>query len=70
MKALLTQAGKKVVDFSGIMPNPTYTKVQEGAALAIMRNTVVNMRRLLKDISDLQARSNLMWIPLWQKTGF
>lgn len=33
MKALLEQAGKKVVDFSGIMPNPTYTKVQEGAAL-------------------------------------
>ena len=33
MKALLSQAGKKVVDFSGIMPNPTYTKVQEGAAL-------------------------------------
>lgn len=34
MKNLLEQAGKKVVDFSGIMPNPTYTKVQEGAALA------------------------------------
>lgn len=34
VKALLTQAGKKVVDFSGIMSNPTYTKVQEGAALA------------------------------------
>ena len=34
MKALLTQAGKKVVDFPGIMSNPTYTKVQEGAALA------------------------------------
>lgn len=34
MKALLAQAGKKVVDFSGIMSNPTYTKVQEGAALA------------------------------------
>lgn len=33
MKTLLSQAGKKVVDFSGIMPNPTYTKVQEGAAL-------------------------------------
>ena len=29
MKALLTQAGKKVVDFSGIMSNTTYTKVQE-----------------------------------------
>ena len=34
MKALLSQAGKKVVDFSGIMSNPTYAKVQEGAALA------------------------------------
>lgn len=34
MKARLEQMGKKVVDFSGIMPNPTYTKVQEGAAVA------------------------------------
>lgn len=34
MKARLEQIGKKVVDFSGIMPNPTYAKVQEGAALA------------------------------------
>lgn len=30
----LREAGKEVVDFSGIMPNPTYRKVQEGAALA------------------------------------
>lgn len=30
----LVQAGKEVVDFSGIMPNPTYAKVQQGAALA------------------------------------
>ena len=34
MKARLEQIGKKVVDLSGIMPNPTYAKVQEGAALA------------------------------------
>ncbi|MGN1175558.1 MAG: iron-containing alcohol dehydrogenase, partial [Roseburia sp.] len=34
MKELLEQAGKAIVDFSGIMPNPTYSKVQEGAALA------------------------------------
>lgn len=33
IKALLEQAGKKIVDFSGIMPNPTYAKVQEGAGL-------------------------------------
>ncbi len=34
MQTMLSHAGKKVVDFSGIMPNPTYTKVQEGAAIA------------------------------------
>ena len=34
IKGLLEQAGKKVVDFSGIMPNPTYDKVQQGAKLA------------------------------------
>ncbi len=30
----LKDAGKEIIDFSGIMPNPTYKKVQEGAALA------------------------------------
>ena len=34
MKSMLSQAGKTIVEFSGIMPNPTYAKVQEGAALA------------------------------------
>lgn len=31
---LLHNAGKRVVDFGGIMSNPTYEKVQEGAAIA------------------------------------
>lgn len=31
--SILKRAGKTVVDFAGIMPNPTYAKVQEGAAL-------------------------------------
>lgn len=31
-------APSEVVDFSGIMPNPTYAKVQEGAALAKARS--------------------------------
>lgn len=35
--------------------------VSDDVALAIMHNTVVNMRRLLKDIKDRQAWSNLMW---------
>lgn len=34
VRTLLVDAGKEIVDFSGIMPNPTYAKVQEGAALA------------------------------------
>ena len=34
LMALLTAAGKTVTEFSGIMSNPTYAKVQEGAALA------------------------------------
>ena len=31
---ILNAAGKRIVEFSGIMSNPTYAKVQEGAALA------------------------------------
>lgn len=31
---ILKDAGKNIVEFSGIMSNPTYTKVQEGAKLA------------------------------------
>ncbi len=35
---ILKDAGKTVVDFAGIMPNPTYAKVQEGAKLARENN--------------------------------
>ncbi len=31
---ILKDCGKRIVEFSGIMPNPTYAKVQEGARLA------------------------------------
>lgn len=33
MMDILAQEGKTVVEFGGIMPNPTYAKVQEGAKL-------------------------------------
>ena len=36
--SMLKEAGKEVTDFPGIMPNPTYAKVQEGAALAKEKN--------------------------------
>lgn len=32
--AILNAAGKRIIEFPGIMPNPTYAKVQEGAKLA------------------------------------
>ena len=32
--AVLKACGKKVTEFTGIMPNPTYAKVLEGGALA------------------------------------
>lgn len=32
--SLLEAAGKQAIDFGGIMPNPTYAKVQEGARVA------------------------------------
>ena len=31
IRNILEEGGKTVVDFSGIMPNPTYAKVQAGA---------------------------------------
>ncbi len=34
LMSILTAAGKTVTEFSGIMSNPTYAKVQEGAKLA------------------------------------
>ena len=35
---ILNAAGKRVVEFGGIMPNPTYAKAQEGARLAKANN--------------------------------
>lgn len=43
--------------------------VSDDVALAIMRNTVVNMRRLLADINDIGARSNLMWDSAMAENG-
>ena len=34
MHRILEESGKNVIDFGGIMPNPTYAKVQEGVCLA------------------------------------
>lgn len=38
LMGILKDTGKTVTEFTGIMPNPTYAKVQEGAALAKEKN--------------------------------
>lgn len=43
--------------------------VSDDVALAIMRNTVVNMRRLLRNMDDLEARGNLMWDSAMAENG-
>lgn len=49
--------------------NSDKDNVSDDVALAVMRNTVVNMRRLLADIHDIQARSNLMWDSAMAENG-
>ena len=49
--------------------NSDEDNVSDDVALAVMRNTVVNIRRLLTDIHDIQARSNLMWDSAMAENG-
>lgn len=49
--------------------NSDEDNVSDDVALAIMRNTVVNMRRLLVDVNDMQARGNLMWDSAMAENG-
>lgn len=43
--------------------------VSDNVALAIMKNTVANMKRLLENIDDMQARGNLMWDSAMAENG-
>lgn len=43
--------------------------VSDDVALAVMKNTVTNMRRLIVNIHDMQARSNLMWDSAMAENG-
>lgn len=43
--------------------------VSDDVALAVMRNTIVNMRRVLADMNDVQARGNLMWDSAMAENG-
>lgn len=49
--------------------NSDQDNVSDDVALAIMKNTVVNMKRLLGNIDDKQARGNLMWDSAMAENG-
>lgn len=49
--------------------NSDEDNVSDDVALAIMKNTVRNMKRLLKNIDDIQARGNLMWDSAMAENG-
>ncbi|MGI6008410.1 MAG: iron-containing alcohol dehydrogenase [Ruminococcus sp.] len=49
--------------------NSDQNNVSDDVALAIMKNTVVNMKRLLGNVNDMQARGNLMWDSAMAENG-
>lgn len=49
--------------------NSDQDNVSDDVALAIMKNTVVNMKRLLGNVDDMQARGNLMWDSAMAENG-
>lgn len=49
--------------------NSDQDNVSDDVALAIMKNTVMNMKRLLGNIDDMQARGNLMWDSAMAENG-
>ena len=49
--------------------NSDQDNVSDDVALSIMCNTVTNMRRLLKNMDDIQARGNLMWDSAMAENG-
>ena len=52
---ILNAAGKRIVEFSGIMSNPTYAKVQEGAKLAWASAMAENGMLKIGKVTDFQA---------------
>ena len=49
--------------------NSDQDNVSDDVALAIMKNTVVNMKRLMGNVDDIQARGNLMWYSAMAENG-
>lgn len=73
---ILKQAGKKIIEFSGIMANPTYAKVLEGAKLAkdnhadwILGIGGGSVMDCCKAVSMAAASDKDVWDEYWAKPG-
>lgn len=64
---ILAAAEKDVVEFSGIMPNPTYAKVQQGTALAVIHpvlyrhicgGNIARFARFARNVWGIQTASD------------
>lgn len=73
----LEKAGKKVTEFSGILPNPTYGKVLEGAKLAkeskadlILGVGGGSVMDCCKAVSMAAVYDGDIWEDFWARPGF
>ncbi|MGL5514256.1 MAG: iron-containing alcohol dehydrogenase, partial [Sporomusa sp.] len=73
---VLESEGKNIIEFSGIMPNPTYEKVLEGAALARENNVDLilgvgggSVMDCCKAISMAAVAEKDIWDTFWMQQG-
>lgn len=73
---ILSACGKNVTEFSGIMPNPTYKKVLEGAGLARENNIDLilavgggSTMDCCKAVSLAAVYDGDIWKDFWEKAG-
>lgn len=76
VSSILRNAGKNVFDFGGIMPNPTYAKVLEGAKLVrshhidlILAMGGGSVMDCCKAVSMAAAYKGDLWADFWGRAG-
>lgn len=76
IREILTAEGKNITEFSGIMSNPTYKKVMEGAKIAKENHVDVilavgggSVMDCCKAVSLAAAYDGDIWSDYWEKNG-
>ena len=76
IKEILTAEGKNIIEFSGIMSNPTYKKVMEGAKIAKENHVDVilavgggSVMDCCKAVSLAAVYDGDIWNDYWEKNG-